>query len=377
MRHPLAWLLPSLTVAALLLPAACSDETSSSSSESGSGGDAASSGQGGDGGSGGGISSSNGGAGGGVFVPTGSGGGGGMEGCLATEAEAQTLELDMVVVLDRSASMSGNLWTSSISALTQFFNDPGAAGVNAGINYFPPPGNASECNPNSYNPLQVPIVSLDTDAATLINDMQSQMPQGDYTPTHGALYGSLQFANQYQDANPDHVVVVVFASDGDPTSCNTAIGDIAAIASTANGYNGVRTFVIAIDGATVANLDQIAAAGGTNLALDVTQDITLFKQKMDEIRESVLACEFLIPEPGDGEEFDPTKVNIVYTPGGGSAENIPQAENAADCGSDPGWYYDNPINPTKITFCPATCATIQMDSEAKVDFAFGCPTVVN
>jgi hypothetical protein len=140
----------------------------------------------------------------------------------------------------------------------------------------------------------------------------------------------------------------------------------------------VRTFVIAINGATVSNLDQIAAAGGTMQALDVTQDITQFQQKMDEIREAVLACEFLIPEPQMGEEFDPTKVNVKYTPGGSTTgENIPQADNAEDCGNDPGWYYDNPTAPTKITFCPATCATIQMDDGAKVDFVFGCPTEVN
>jgi hypothetical protein len=174
------------------------------------------------------------------------------------------------------------------------------------------------------------------------------------------------------------VVIVVLASDGDPTSCNTNIQDIASLADTALAYNGVRTFVIAIAGSTVANLDQIAAAGGTQAAFDVTNDITLFAQKMDEIRKEVLACELLIPDPGNGDEFDPTKVNVSYTPGDGSmAQDIPQAQDLDDCGGNPGWYYDNPAAPTKILLCPATCTTVQADDMAKVDFVFGCPTVLN
>src|SRR5690606_13024460 len=108
----------------------------------------------------------------------------------------------------------------------------------------------------------------------------------------------------------------------------------------------------------------------------VTTDINLFKQKMDEIRAEVLGCEYIIPDPTSGE-FEPTKVNVKYTPGGGTPENIPQAQSLEDCGDDPGWYYDNAQNPTKIFFCPATCTTIQADDMAKVDFVFGCPTIVN
>ena len=160
------------------------------------------------------------------------------------------------------------------------------------------------------------------------------------------------------------MVIVVLASDGDPTSCNTSITDISALAARAYAYNGVRTFVIAIQGSTIANLDQIAAAGAFMAAYDVTNDIMLFQQKMDEDRKDVLACEFVIPDPTSGT-FDPTKVNVEYTPGGnGTPKNIPQASDAADCGNDPRWYYDNPAAPTKIIFCPASCALIQADDMA-------------
>jgi hypothetical protein len=316
-----------------------------------------------------------GGSGGLVFAGPGGSGSGGEQGCLAEEAEATTSPLDIVVLLDRSGSMAGSLWNGSVSALTSFFQNPGGDDISAAISYFPPPVETAVCQPSSYDPPHVPLTDLANPTA-LINDMQSQNPGGDYTPTWGGLYGALLYANKLQDQNPTHVVIVVLASDGDPTTCNTNIGTIASLAETAYLYNGVRTFVIAIQGATVANLDQIAAAGQTIQALDVTTDINLFKQKMDEIRAQVLGCEYIIPDPTSGE-FDATKVNVKYTPGnGGTPQNIPQAASAEDCGNDPGWYYDNPQSPTKIFFCPATCATVQADGMAKVDFVFGCPTVV-
>ena len=58
-------------------------------------------------------------------------------------------------------------------------------------------------------------------------------------------------------------------------------------------------------------------------------------------------------------------------------QTLLQANDAADCGTDPGWYYDNPMNPTKIFLCPATCVTVQADPEANVKFLFGCPTELN
>lgn len=365
------------TAVLALMVAACDagsdgSGTSTSSGSGGSGGDA-------DGGS---TSTTPGtGGSGGVFNPTGSGGAGADDNCLETSQEGTISPLDIIVLLDRSASMQGALWDGSVSALTSFFQMPGGADVSAALSYFPPPGSADECQPASYEPPHVPIVDLATSAGTLVTDLGGQSPAGDYTPTKAALYGTLVYANDYQDLNPDHVVVVVLASDGDPNECRSTnpenIADIAALAATALNYNGVRTYVVAIAGATVSNLDQIAAAGGTGAAIDVTSDIMLFQQAMDDIRREVLACEFVIPEP-EGQDFDPSKVNVEYTPGNGDpTENLPQADNLADCGDQPGWYYDNPSAPTKIILCPASCDIVQADDMAGVDFIFGCPTIVN
>lgn len=89
-----------------------------------------------------------------------------------------------------------------------------------------------------------------------------------------------------------------------------------------------------------------------------------------------LDCQWEIPEAPPGQEFDPKKVNVKYTPsGGGGAQEIYYVPSAADCGAEGGWYYDNPQNPTKILVCPNTCDQLSGDLNGKVDIAFGCARV--
>lgn len=95
------------------------------------------------------------------------------------------------------------------------------------------------------------------------------------------------------------------------------------------------------------------------------------------VQASQLSCEYDIPEPPEGEELDPSLVNAQYIPGGGGPTvpilNVP---GAADCGAQGGWYYDDPVTPTQIIMCPATCDVLQADLEGQVDIIFGCATEV-
>jgi hypothetical protein len=204
---------------------------------------------------------------------------------------------------------------------------------------------------------------------------------GGGTPTFAALEGAAFAACAHQDANPTHKVNIVLATDGDPYGCDEELQDIDAIASLAKGardYNGVHTYVIAVEGANVSNLDKIAYAGGTDAAYDVTKDITEFSAAMAEIRSSALACEFSIPPPPQDMELVPDKVNFTYTPGGTDTPiTLPRADDLADCGDEPGWYYDNNAAPHKILLCPASCGTVQNDRGAAVSVAFGCNSLLN
>ena len=87
-----------------------------------------------------------------------------------------------------------------------------------------------------------------------------------------------------------------------------------------------------------------------------------------------------IPEGGSKQldvRIDPLKLNVEYTPGNGAPQELPQADNQADCMGMPGWYYDNPQNPTEIILCPASCDQIEIDQGALVNLLFGCPTKHN
>lgn len=337
------------------------DTTGSASSSSGSSGG----GQGGTGGEGGGVD----------FDGGTDGQGGGA--CVTTSAEAHRVPLDIIFLIDRSGSMAGVKWNGTKNALTTFFNDPASLGIGAGLVYFPA-ASPEYCSFPTYSQLDVPIGVLPTNAFELTNSIPFS-PLGTSTPTYPALKGALMAATAYQDAHPTHKVILVLATDGDPWGCEpTAIDLIAPLATSARNYNGVRTYVIGVAGSTIANLNLIAQAGGTNKAYDITQNIDEFAAKMAEIRSEALGCDFEIPAAPDGQQLDPKQVNFTYTPKGmGSPKILPWADDLADCGNLPGWYYDNNASPTKIVLCPASCATVQADSEAKVSVLFGCSSVPN
>lgn len=312
-------------------------------------------------------------------INVGAGGGGGGVVCTLTTKKAAPVPLDLVVVLDWSQSMQGNKWTGTTSALSEFFNDPASAGISVGMVYFPSVKPfAIACDAVSYTLLDVPIAPLPGNAFDLTNSMPA-IPNGASTPTFGGLKGAAQAACAYQDAHPTHKVNIVLATDGDPTFCaNVTIDKIAGVAKDAQDYNGVRTYVIGVEGSTIYNLDKIAAAGGTTKAYDITQDISQFSAAMAEIRSAALSCEFGIPPPPQGEELIPDEVNFTYTPGGtGTPVTLPRADDLADCGDKPGWYFDNNAAPKKIILCPASCNTVQNDQHAEVSVAFGCHSELN
>lgn len=297
--------------------------------------------------------------------------------CTSTSVTAERVQLDMIFLIDRSASMYGPKWNGTKAALTEFFNDPASTKIGVGMSLFPN-WKADTCIPEDYYILNVPVDVLPNNAFALTNALPAD-PTGSTTPTWGALKGVLTAATAYQDAHPKHKVIVVLATDGDPNACGSAtIDNIAKLAENARSYNGVLTYVIGVAGSTIANLDKIAASGGTTAAYDITKDIAEFSAKMEEIRGSALACEFEIPPPPVGEELDPDRVNFSYTPKGvGSPKILLRADDLADCNGKPGWYYDSNITPSKIVLCPASCATVQADSLAKIDALFGCKSQLN
>ncbi|MDB4935324.1 MAG: hypothetical protein JWP87_2296 [Labilithrix sp.] len=87
-----------------------------------------------------------------------------------------------------------------------------------------------------------------------------------------------------------------------------------------------------------------------------------------------LGCEFSFPKSTTGQQTDPSRVAVHYTPGGGGAKKtLTQVTDASKCASIPdAWYYDDNSNPTKILFCPTTCTAAGGDTDGKLEVAVGC-----
>lgn len=342
--------------------------------------------------------------------------------CAAEPHVAEQVPLDIYIMLDQSGSMDEattqgpTKWEAVSSALKTFVDQPSLAGVSVGIQYFglpaggaqcssapcltdadcggptcgpcfsPLPGifpgvcigaSASDsCNPVDYSVADVEIAPLPGVAPAIKASINAHSPNTN-TPTSAALEGAIMHAKSWSIANPGHAVVVVFATDGDPTECNTDQNYINGVA--AAGFNGnpkILTFVIGV-GSSLGALNGVAQAGGSGSAfiVDTNQNVNqAFLDAMNQIRGAALGCNYNIPVPAMGQP-DYTKVNVQYTPSNGPAEVFPHYPDKASCPANgDGWYYNNNASPTQIILCDATCAKVSADQMGKIDILLGCKT---
>jgi hypothetical protein len=241
------------------------------------------------------------------------------------------------------------------------------------------------CTINDYATPAVDIAPLPGVASAITTSMNARSPDG-LTPTAPALSGAIQRAKTYATANPGHTVITVLATDGFPTECTPQ--DIPTIAASAaagvSSSPSVKTFVIGVftqaeQQQATTNLNQIAAAGGTNQAfiINTSQNVAQqFLAALNQIRGASLPCEYTLPVPASGTP-DYSAVNVQFTSGMNSAV-IGYARSQGMC--DPtrgGWYYDvDPASgtPTKVILCPASCTAVKSDPNGRIDIVQGCAT---
>lgn len=132
----------------------------------------------------------------------------------------------------------------------------------------------------------------------------------------------------------------------------------------------------AADGTVYTTLiTQTMGARGVICTGDWTQVFMDIQQAV--VSGAQVSCDLTIPAPPMGETLDPTKVNVKYQMGGvAPGMTLPQVPLASDCTATGGWYYDDNTMPTTITFCPATCTSVQGDPAANVKVEFGCSTQI-
>jgi hypothetical protein len=317
---------------------------------------------------------------------------GGFDSCAEATVKGERIPVQMLIMFDKSQSMLlDQKWAGATAALTAFFQDEDSAGLSIALRFFPDDDPVAGCDDPACSvdacatPL-VPIGTLnalpghsDPQQQALVDAVASRSPSGQ-TPTYAALAGAEQWATE--NAADGVKTVVVLVTDGEPNGCppeDTA--SIAQLASDARTNADVFTYTIGMDGANVAQLDDIAVAGGTGEAFVVGGN-TIHNDLIaafEAIGTAPIECSFPVPDAESaGQPVDPSLVNLSYDDGSGEEPvTIPQVPDADACGNDAGWYYDDPEIPTEIHLCPATCTLVQGGPPgASLDVVLGCATVV-
>ena len=308
----------------------------------------------------------------------------------------------LFIMQDRSTSMNTGLgggskysWGYSTDAIKAFVSDPASTGLDVGIGFFPPIANGQgACDGSDCGQPVVPIASLPNNGPAINNAMTQATPTLFpvlLTPTECALRGMINECIQYQQQASEKCVAVLI-TDGTPTSCDTNTANLVNIVAQGK-TQGVTTFAFGLTGSNLTFLDQVAQAGGSGKAIDVSGGTQAFTDALNAVRDKSttstshqvtktmsrpLDCQWKIPPPPEGGTLDPNKVNVSFTPQNGTPQSFGHVASSGDCAktTSNAWYYapDN-TNPTQILACPATCDMLKAAAAgATVDVEFGCET---
>lgn len=319
--------------------------------------------------------------------------------CLSETLKGEPVPLAMLIVMDRSGSMSDPSrstgvakWDMALNAMISFADWPGSAGSQLGLSIFPlareEEGEGEPCDPTTYSPI-VPIAPLPGNGVAIKEALLRREPYG-ATPMSPALQGGVNAMKGFLADNPKHEGVIILVTDGDPSGCSSTVQGVAGIAqAAAAGTPRIRTFVVGMEGATFLSLDRIAAAGkGAKTAFNASGGAdggaTAQQQLLDalqRIRSGALACEYLVPKPDPSKgAVDPDSVEIEFFPGTDEDDEeepprkVKRVASAEECSKKTGgFYFDDPEHPERIILCPASCDDVGSGGpQAKLDIVLGC-----
>lgn len=297
--------------------------------------------------------------------------------CARAGYESGHSDVTILVLLDASYSMADNgKWDDATAAVAALVHDADAAGMGFGLDYLPDDG-AADCSIASYESMAVPVAILPANADQVVKSLAAHKPEG-ITPTYPGLRGAVVYARTLRLADPKRDVVVAIVTDGDPEGCadlpNSVAGVAALAEQSATTSPEVRTYVVGLASGLVANMDEIAAAGGTGKAILVGSDPTtaqLLVTTLKSLRDDDRVCRYAIPDVVATPSPYDLAVSLAATPSSPPAD-VPLVGAAPQCGGAPGFYVDDPNKPTRLTLCPASCALAHDSPDSRVSITVGC-----
>ena len=311
-----------------------------------------------------------------------------QNGCVGRFYEGESVPLDIYIMFDQSGSMLNDVGgLTRLAAVQQatreFLRDPQSEGIGVGIGYFGyQPIGETRCEDALYTSPDVPV---STDHEPVIQSLDERMPTGE-TPTASALRGACSYAAEWKRTHQGRGVVILLVTDGKPEApvscssggCCPTIDDAesAALACQEEAPH-VPTYVLGV-GPELDLLNRIAVAGGTKRAYLVgNEDVAAnVLAALSKIRgDAAIPCKLEIPEPPPGENLDFGAVNLFEGESGVDCLTpIYHVREAASCGDEGGWYYDDSGLPTAVELCPSSCASVSRPG-SRLRFSVGCATI--
>jgi hypothetical protein len=305
--------------------------------------------------------------------------------CVEAERSTRPAKLRLAFAVDRSSSMAnGGKWAGTVEGLRAFFSAPSSAGLGVSLELFPLAASSTtgdgcasgvDCSAETCAAPLVPQAELtastggaDAQETALIAALTEQVPGGP-RPTSAALAGALETARARAGA-ADEVDAVVLVTDGDPTRCETSWLALEELASQGRDA-GVLTYVLALPGANPTAAASLARAGGGKAffvaganAADIASRV---RSALLELASQSLSCSF---EFGESPYADTGNTSVSLDTGSGPSA-LSRVDSAAAC-SGAGFYFDDPVRPSRVELCPDSCTSFRSTASAQVKLSTPC-----
>lgn len=282
---------------------------------------------------------------------------------------------EVLLVLDRSASMkdepdgadaSTTKWDLVVPAVNQVITDTNTS-ISWGMKMFPE-GSGDECDATAVTE-HVDVELAAMNASNVTNAITMTMPEGNGTPTSGAIDRALAYLHAHASKNPQYILL---ATDGEP-SCPKPSDSARMLAVQSVGTaaaEGVHTFVVGVSttkSSASGALSEMAIAGmeprdedpnplASRYYLANSKDelVTALQQITGQISD----CTFHWDQP------PPVPDNIAVKVGGVKAPHDPKN----------GWEYLGSDH-KGVQVHGSWCEQIKTTAANVVEIVFGCPDV--
>ncbi len=339
-----------------------------------------------------------------------SGGSAGFATCTGTSSEGEAISaLDMYLIFDRTASMGQDCDYAGGSppvnskacfatyALSQYFMSPQTAGNRLAFEFMSVPDGV--CAGGANNGEATPLIDM-TDlpvaqSHALVQAISNETFEGGLgTQIEAALRGIATYTSSH--VTPGRTMIGILMTDGDPNGCDNDVGNLAGIVDAHFKATGIKTYIIGMDGATLANLERYASVGGAKPHTDFCgggpspchywdvgngSPAAILSALTAIAGQSIVPCVYAIPtSTSTGEAINFGLVNVQYRDKDANPITVSQVSGESACGAQGGWYYNTDpsvTQPTEIHLCPATCDLAKTaGTAAGVNVVFGCQTQI-